>query len=63
MHIVVAIVVLIVGLLVGGFGILSAADPEGRGGKFLLLIPAGGLAALGAVVYLGWLGLRALFGG
>lgn len=63
MHIILAVVALLAGLLAGGFGFLAAADPEGRGGAYLLLIPLGGVVALGAAVYLVWVGARALFGG
>lgn len=58
-----AIAAIVVGILAAGFGVLSGADPEGRGGAFLLLIPAGGAFALTGIVYLGWRGISALIGG
>lgn len=60
MNVVIAIITLVVGIVAGGYGILVAADPEGRGGLYVLLIPVG---ALGAAGYLIFLGARALFGG
>lgn len=34
------------------FGFLAACDPEGRGGRLLLLIPAGGILTIGSVIAL-----------
>lgn len=56
----IAIVLLILGLLAAVIGFLYAADPEGRGGNYLLLIPIGGVVALGAAGYLCWRGIASL---
>lgn len=58
-----AIVAIVVGVLTAGFGVLAGADPEGRGGALLFLIPAGGALALAGIGYLGWRGVSALIGG
>lgn len=60
MNIAIAIAALIIGLLAAVFGLLHAADPEGRGGNYLLLIPIGGVVALGAAGYLIWRGIASL---
>lgn len=63
MNIAIAVAVLIIGALFALAGLVAGADPEGRGGSYMLLIPVGVLMLIGAACYLGWTGLRALMGG
>ncbi|MDD5247801.1 MAG: hypothetical protein PHY45_02380 [Rhodocyclaceae bacterium] len=44
--IVLALVAMVVGFVVAGAGLVAAADPEGRGGSYLPLIPVGGIVFL-----------------
>lgn len=50
----VAVVAAIVGLIVAGVGLVAGADPEGRGGNLLFLLPAGIVIFIGAAAWGLW---------
>jgi hypothetical protein len=51
-----AIVLLVVGLVIGLAGFAAAADPEGRGGNLLFLIYLGSVIVVIATGWLLWMG-------
>lgn len=51
-----AIVLLVVGVVVGLVGFAAAADPEGRGGKLVFLVYLGSAIVVIAAAWLLWMG-------
>ncbi|MBI2235399.1 MAG: hypothetical protein HYU60_00315 [Magnetospirillum sp.] len=60
MQVTLTIIAIILGLVMVAFGLAAGADPEGRGAKYLLLIPSGLLFLAGGIVWIFVLAARAV---